>query len=300
MPDLVVLAWGSLVWDPRTLAMDGDWSPDGPTLPIEFSRIAADGRLTLIVDPVHGVPCVTWVCRSPLALDEAITNLAEREGCGEEWIGRVDVASPQPDEPSSPASETVAEWCRASGHGAAIWTALPSTFRERTGEPFSVDAAVRYLGSLEGSPRNRAFEYVRRAPVTTETPLRAAFGPTSLEAGASRLSEDVRASALLDQLTELDEREAEVRKNRTGWKRRGFFLGILGLSALSLELNSIDALVPALLLGFIVSTPRYLIRHLTLRRIGRERTRLLALYDAIDRAAKLGKPAAAQLENKDP
>ena len=46
----VVLAWGSLVWDPRELKTAVKFTPDGPLLPIEFCRISADGRLTLAID----------------------------------------------------------------------------------------------------------------------------------------------------------------------------------------------------------------------------------------------------------
>jgi len=44
---IACLGWGSLIWSPRTLPVSGDWHTDGPHLPIEFSRQAADGRITL-------------------------------------------------------------------------------------------------------------------------------------------------------------------------------------------------------------------------------------------------------------
>jgi len=37
---ILILGWGSLIWSPGELKTVGDWSLDGPTLPIEFSRIA--------------------------------------------------------------------------------------------------------------------------------------------------------------------------------------------------------------------------------------------------------------------
>ena len=45
-----VLAWGSLVWDPRDLQLAAEFAPNGPLLPIEFCRVSDDGRLTLVVD----------------------------------------------------------------------------------------------------------------------------------------------------------------------------------------------------------------------------------------------------------
>lgn len=51
MKKIAILAWGSLYWDKRTLAIQSEWNEDGPTLPIAFSRISKDGRLTLVIDP---------------------------------------------------------------------------------------------------------------------------------------------------------------------------------------------------------------------------------------------------------
>jgi hypothetical protein len=52
---VLVLAWGSLVWDPGALRLASNWMEGGPVLPIEFSRISDDGRLTLVIDERHGV-----------------------------------------------------------------------------------------------------------------------------------------------------------------------------------------------------------------------------------------------------
>ena len=176
MTAYVILAWGSLLWSPRTLAMASEWTLIGPTLPIEFSRVARDGRLSLIVDAQHGAACGTWACDSPLSLEEAIANLAEREQCDVRWIGSVDRSGPDPRLHSRGlAAGAILNWCEERGVAGALWTAPPSTFRERTGHPFSAEAAILYLDSLRGATRDRAFEYVRKAPPTTVTPVRLAF-----------------------------------------------------------------------------------------------------------------------------
>lgn len=66
---IAILGWGSLIWDKRTLRLAGDWQTGGPVLPIEFSRVSGDGRLTLVIDPLHGVPVTTRFAPS------AFTNL---------------------------------------------------------------------------------------------------------------------------------------------------------------------------------------------------------------------------------
>lgn len=170
-----VIAWGSLYWDPRDLEMSSEWRDDGPVLPIEFSRISADGRLTLVVDPVHGADVATWTCDSPLALGEAIENLARRERCPPADVGWVDLASGASSSHREDTVSSIRAWCSVSGATGAIWTALPSTFMERCGVPFSVPKAIGYLDGLAGPTRDRAFEYIRRAPTTTLTELRRAF-----------------------------------------------------------------------------------------------------------------------------
>lgn len=53
--DIAVVGWGSLAWDPRELRVEGQpgqqFAPDGPILPLAFSRVSQDGRLTLVIDP---------------------------------------------------------------------------------------------------------------------------------------------------------------------------------------------------------------------------------------------------------
>ena len=56
---IAILGWGSLIWNPRILKVAGDWTLDGPTLPIEFSRISDNDRLTLVIDEMDGTELVT-------------------------------------------------------------------------------------------------------------------------------------------------------------------------------------------------------------------------------------------------
>ncbi|MGB2837786.1 MAG: hypothetical protein WBC30_19315 [Candidatus Sulfotelmatobacter sp.] len=81
MVKIAVLAWGSLVWDPRDLQTAGKFAPNGPLLPIELCRVSADGRLTLVIDETFGDVCTTYSAPSALgSLDAAIENLRLREG----------------------------------------------------------------------------------------------------------------------------------------------------------------------------------------------------------------------------
>jgi hypothetical protein len=182
MVKIAVIAWGSLVWDPRELKTGAAFAPNGPLLPIEFCRISADGRLTLVIDKAVGDLCRTYSAASVFtSLDTAIENLRERETRHAEDIGFAEPASGRQSEiamerhPEAVAS--IVAWMAANGYDAAIWTALGSNFDEwdKAGEPFSVTAAIGYLETLKGEDPAafvRALDYIRKAPSEVETPVR--------------------------------------------------------------------------------------------------------------------------------
>lgn len=156
---IAVLAWGSLVGEPRDLQAAETFAPNGPLLPIEFCRVSADGRLTLVIDETFGAICTTYSASSALQdLDAAVENLRVREGMQlARGVGFVEPASGKRSdvaiERHPQAVETIAAWAESTGCDAAIWTALASNFGEpdKAGEPFSVTAAIRYLETLKKS-----------------------------------------------------------------------------------------------------------------------------------------------------
>jgi hypothetical protein len=178
-----ILAWGSLVWDPRELQTAAKFVADGPLLPIEFCRISADGRLTLAIDETFGSLCKTYSAPSALEdLEAAIDNLRVREGMWDAWaVGFVELGSGGQSEAAverhPQAVATIAAWAESNAYDAAIWTALKSNFDEwgKGGEPFSVTAATQYLETLESEDADafaRALTYIRNAPPEVETPVR--------------------------------------------------------------------------------------------------------------------------------
>lgn len=77
--NIAVVAWGSLIWDPKTLAISGRWRTDGPRLPIEFARISSGGRLTLVLHPPSVWQKTYWTLSTHDVIDAARANLAKRE-----------------------------------------------------------------------------------------------------------------------------------------------------------------------------------------------------------------------------
>jgi hypothetical protein len=179
----VVLAWGSLVWDPGALQTAGKFMANGPLLPVEFCRVSDDGRLTLAIDESFGALCKTYSAPSALeSLDAARDDLCLREGMADaRAIGFVEPASGRQSdfalESHPQVVATIAAWAESLGYDSAIWTALASNFDDwgKGGEPFSVSAALQYLETLEGDDPAKfaqALAYIHNAPPEIETPVR--------------------------------------------------------------------------------------------------------------------------------
>ena len=132
---IAILSWGSLTWNPRDLPISGKWQQDGPVLPIEFSRISSDGRLTLVIDEQDGVPVTTRYARRPRTnLDDATADLRVRGGTVKDRIGYVNLVRntkrgwARQHHPA--ACDTIKAWAKAGGWNAVVWTALTPNFED--------------------------------------------------------------------------------------------------------------------------------------------------------------------------
>jgi len=168
---IVVLGWGSLIWDPRDLRIDGEWQKDGPTLPIEFARVSRDGRLTLVLFPEAEKVPVLWNYMKTEEINEAINNLKDREGTTIDKIGFIkktgEVRSNLITEPNE-----IKEWAKTKDIDAVIWTDLLSNFKERTSLEFNEDNIIKYLKDLLSDKKEKAKEYITCAPPQIRTRIR--------------------------------------------------------------------------------------------------------------------------------
>lgn len=173
-----VLAWGSIVWDRRNLAITTDFEPIGPCLPIEFCRVSRGGRLTLVIDESFGTPCIIYSALSAFDdLNAAIDNLRDREGMPSPKGVGFTVAdcsrqSARAIELHPQVVKTITAWVNANGFDAAIWAALGSNFAEKASAPFSAAAAIRYLEMRSRDTLDGALNYIRQAPPEVQTPVR--------------------------------------------------------------------------------------------------------------------------------
>lgn len=166
--NIVYLAWGSLVWDPRELPIQRYWFDDGPFAPIEFTRQSSDGRMTLVLDGDAAWPVRLLWARSTLSdPEEAREALREREG--RPSLDRIGIWRTGEDAPEKIPS--LPDWAVAHGVDVAIWTALGPRYGGNDERP-SVEWVLNYLQNLTGLKRDVAEQYVRCTPSQIDTEYR--------------------------------------------------------------------------------------------------------------------------------
>jgi len=174
---IAVLGWGSLLWSPRDLEVrEGKWLESGPWLPVEFSRIASDGRLTLVIDPSFPMVKVYWRWMKAADLYAARENLRAREGADHiDEIGYYNSCDNtfQIRPESVHLIQGICDWCKDQHIDAVIWTDLSPKFKAITNYPFTLNNAIKYLSGLNGNAYDRAREYILKAPPQTATKFRA-------------------------------------------------------------------------------------------------------------------------------
>jgi hypothetical protein len=163
------LGWGSLIWDPKELPVNGAWQKDGPIVPVEFLRQSGDHRITLVLD-ADGTPATSlWAYLECDDVDSAVAALQKREGVRDQdaardigrWVGNS----------SPPLIPGLADWVREHRLDAIVWTALGFSSKGHVGRR-SADEVVQYLKTLPDEARSTAETYVRRAPRQIDTAYR--------------------------------------------------------------------------------------------------------------------------------
>ena len=180
--NIVCLAWGSLIWRPGILPLDGPWRPDGPKLPIEFARVGDKGELATVLCPGAPLSPVQWAKLNTPELAAARQLLRRREEIPRERVDGVgSVIVGQPPGPLFGSAEILAWATKKQGSDAVIWTSLPPRLAGVEGRVPSRDEAVAYLKQLSGEERRHAEDYVRRVPDEIQTPNRAVLFARLLE-----------------------------------------------------------------------------------------------------------------------
>jgi hypothetical protein len=167
---IACLGWGSLVWDPRELAIQRQWFDDGPLIHVEFVRQSQDGRITLVLAQTESPVRSLWAVMDAADLASAKKELRKREGIPEKNEG-MHIGAWSVGDPSPALIPGLAEWAVARGIAHVVWTNLPPKFNGAETTP-SAEQVVQYLASLTGAQREVAERYVRFAPRQIDTAYR--------------------------------------------------------------------------------------------------------------------------------
>ena len=173
---IAILGWGSLIWKTKELFFDKEEKKkkEGPILTIEFARISNNGRLTLVLTEMGTEVSTLFTLSKYNTIDEAILNLAIREGSGRKSIGSYtkdsDVFKPEVFE----FKKNIKKWIQNTDFDAVIWTNLGEKgFEDDT----STDSnkKLEYLKELRGNKKVLAEEYIRKTPIQIKTRCRDIF-----------------------------------------------------------------------------------------------------------------------------
>jgi hypothetical protein len=167
---IVCLGWGSLIWKPAGLPVEGPWHVDGPALPIEFSRVGDSGELATALCINAGPVPVLWAWLDTPSLVDACAALKAREGIPAEREGGIGCLVLDND-----ATGVVSEWARHRDIEAVIWTNLPPRIHDIEGKVPTCNDALRYLTSLTGDVHDHARTYIETVPAQIDTPYRHAI-----------------------------------------------------------------------------------------------------------------------------
>jgi len=159
-----------LVWNPRELPVRGKWFEDGPLVPVEFTRESGDHRMTLVIDQQAKPVRVLWAQMLSTDIGAAQKALRDREGIPDKnWKSRI--GSWRRGEPTPESIPDLPQWAEARCLDAVIWTALEPKFKREYRSP-SVEEVISHLRGLSGVTRERAKEYIERAPRQIDTDYR--------------------------------------------------------------------------------------------------------------------------------
>lgn len=165
---IACIGWGSLIWDPRKLKIENNWFSDGPVLPIEFSRISNNSRVTLIIDRDAQPVKTLWALMSCNDIDEAKESLRDREDVRD--MSLIHFVH-QNDNVTDKIQVEVQNWLKSKQLDSAIWTGLSFSKKTNNDRP-SIENIISHLDALNMESRQLAEEYIRNAPKQIETEYR--------------------------------------------------------------------------------------------------------------------------------
>jgi len=159
---IVYLGWGSLLWNYKDLKID-DWQQIDLQMPLEFSRMSQDGRLTLVIDEKNGALNKIWSTQAQYKnIDLAINALKKREKTLKSAISYINLPkkSYRIRNISPHLTQEIVMWALKEKIDVIIWTDLASNWQQIRGNDYSVDDAIQYFKSAPVLTQMKMFDYV--------------------------------------------------------------------------------------------------------------------------------------------
>lgn len=179
---IAILSFGSLVKNSKGLSI-GKWVHNGPLLPVEFSRISRNKRLTLVINERQGVLNKAWYSISKLDnLDNVIAEVQKREKIEDGYlktIGFIDIQNKNINwhslEHRTETCKAILAWAEKNKFDAVVWVDLNVRFKDAIGVPYTPYNALNYIKTLTGNDRKRAIYYINSIPPQIKTNFRTLY-----------------------------------------------------------------------------------------------------------------------------
>ncbi len=178
---IAVIGWGSLIWCPGELRISSRWHKDGPLLPIEFTRVSTDGRLTLVITPGVKKIQTLWALSEFGNFNDVRGNLQKREETIAENINFAFLNQNYSDLIQLDIKNWLQDNKKTYSLVAAVWTNLPPKKPKNLNNnkfPMTESDAIKYVSELQkdnDSVRQQIKRYVRNTPEQIETAIRRRF-----------------------------------------------------------------------------------------------------------------------------
>lgn len=173
------IAWGSLLWNFKSLRIETEWTKSNIKFPLNFSRISdsGQGRLTLVIDKIGELNNVYYARTAFTNLNAAIEKLKTREKTLTKNIGFINISSNSV-RTSLLNNKKIYElinFAKKNKIDGLVWTEIPPNFDEVFGKPYSKENAIEYIESKHENKKlyNKILEYIFLSKIygNIKTPL---------------------------------------------------------------------------------------------------------------------------------
>lgn len=172
---IAILSYGSLIQKGAKL-IKGKWSnKHAPQLPLEVCRVTAKGKLVLAVNEDCGVKNSVYFATAKSGdLNKVLGDFIKIEKIGMGQVGCLDLpakqASPKANKQKK-LSHEIALWAKAHGYNGVVYNLLGRRFKDILNIPFTVQAALDYVNTLEGKTKKAQVDYLKSVPDSIQSPV---------------------------------------------------------------------------------------------------------------------------------